>query len=253
MKPNLSLQALLELLLPTACLGCGGWIPHEPGEGERVLCGRCSSLLAPPPPPRCPRCDIPWGTGHAPGRPCGQCSDWPPELDDARTAVLMEGPAPRLVHALKYQGWRKAAVPMARAMARRLDPRGGEAVLVPVPTTPARLRTRGYNQASELARNLSLLSRLPVVDALERRGGGPSQVALHPSQRRSNVRDAFGVPGGEVGIRGRHVILVDDVLTTGATGLAAAGALHGGGVAGVSLLAFARAVPGSGPAAPGPS
>lgn len=252
MRPAPSVRALVELLLPTACLGCGGWIPHRPDEGARILCGRCSTLLAPPPPPRCPRCDIPWGTGHAPGRPCAECSDWSWELDDARTAVLLEGPAPRLVHALKYQGWRRAAVPMARAMAPRLDPRGGEAVLVPVPTTAARLRTRGYNQASELAGELSHLSRLPVVEALERRSGVTSQVALHPSQRRSNVRDAFGVPGRGIGIRGRHVILVDDVLTTGATALAAAAVLRRGGVAGVSLLAFARAIPGSGPAPSGP-
>jgi ComF family protein len=136
---------------------------------------------------------------------------------------------------------------MAGAMARRLEAGDGDVILVPVPTTPERLRARGYNQAAELARNLSPLTGFPVVEALVRRGGGPSQVALHPSQRRSNVRDAFG-ERREARIRDRRVVLVDDVLTTGATALAAAGVLHRGGAAGISLLAFARTIPG--PAGP---
>lgn len=251
--PAVGLRGWIDLLLPAVCLGCGHWIPGGSQRREALVCGRCESLLTPPPPPRCPRCDYPRAAGHVEGRPCGECREWDPELEGARTAVLLEGPAPRLVHALKYGGWRRAALPMARAMHRRLLPDDADAVLVPVPTTAARLRVRGYNQATELAVALSQRTGLHVVEALVRRGGGPSQVALHPSQRRTNVRDAFGAPqgGGESGIRGRKVLLVDDVLTTGATAGAAARALWAGGARSIGLLAFARALPGTAAAAPG--
>lgn len=247
MKPGSSLRAVAELLLPAACLGCGGWIPFRPEDPEALVCGRCRSLLAPPPPPRCLRCDLPRGTGHAAGRPCTGCLDWDPELAGARTAVLLQGPASRLVHALKYEGWRRASGVMAACMASRIGPPDQGAVLVPVPTTAARLRTRGYNQAAELAAALSRFTSLPVVEGLVRRGGGPSQVALHPSQRRTNVRGAFGAPGAALQeqIQGRRILLVDDVLTTGATAREAAVALVAGGALEVTLLAFARALPGA--------
>lgn len=118
-------------------------------------------------------------------------------------------------------------------------------VVVPVPTTRTRRRRRGYNQAAVLAEAVGAALDLPVLRALLRRPGGTTQVALQPVERGRNVLRAFSV--GEESrarrIRGRPVLLVDDVLTTGATAGAAATALAAAGVSGVTVLTFARALP----------
>ena len=159
----------------------------------------------------------------------------------------MAPPADALVHALKYGGWSAAAGVMADRMARRLReahelPPGG--VLVPIPTTAARRRRRGYDQSMRLARALSSRLGLPVASALSRAGSRGSQVALPVDQRRANVFGAFG-PGEKAGALGTHshTILVDDVLTTGATAAAAVQALTDLGVRRVFLVAFARTLP----------
>lgn len=121
---------------------------------------------------------------------------------------------------------------------------GLPSVVVPVPTTRTRRRRRGYNQAAVLAEAVAAATERPVARALRRCSGGRTQVALQPIERRRNVLRAFSVPEDEARrVRGRHVLLVDDVLTTGATAGAAAGALDGAGVVGVTLLTFARALP----------
>lgn len=160
--------------------------------------------------------------------------------------MLLEAPADALVHALKYQGWREVAAVMGARMAA-LDP-GGEArergVVVPVPTTRRRLRRRGYNQAALLARELARGLDRPLVDALRRSEGSRTQVALRPSERRANVRDAFEPAGLHAHrVAGVPVVLVDDVLTTGATVSAAASVLERAGASGVCVIAFARSVP----------
>lgn len=160
--------------------------------------------------------------------------------------ALLEPPADALVHALKYQGWRELAPLMAERMAV-LDP-GAEArargVVVPVPTTRGRRRRRGYNQAALLARALAARLDRPLVDALRRGGERRTQVSLHPSERRANVREAFApVLPDAARVAGLPVVLVDDVLTTGATVSAAASALERAGASGVCVVAFARSVP----------
>lgn len=124
------------------------------------------------------------------------------------------------------------------------DPPDAPRVVVPVPTTKARRRARGYNQAGLLARAFAGARALPVVGALRRVAGGRTQVALHPEQRRRNVAGAFRtVEALRMRVRGVYVVLVDDVLTTGATASAAAGALEHAGAAGVTLVTYARALP----------
>jgi len=116
--------------------------------------------------------------------------------------------------------------------------------VVPVPTTRLRVRRRGYNQALLLARSVAERLGLDLVEALLRTRGGATQVALHPSQRRANVRGAFQAREEAFpGLRGVHVLLVDDVLTTGATAVAAATELALAGVSEVTLLTYARALP----------
>jgi ComF family protein len=157
---------------------------------------------------------------------------------------VLEPPADALVHALKYGGWRALAAPLGERMARVCPPPTG-ALVVPVPTTAARARVRGYNQAEVLARVYAGAARVPLLDALERAREGPSQVALAPDQRRRNVEGAFAVRAGARGaLAGRVVALIDDVLTTGATAGAAAEALERAGTAGVTVITLARALPG---------
>jgi ComF family protein len=161
--------------------------------------------------------------------------------------VALQPPADTLVHALKYEGWRGLADEMGATMAQVSLPRNvlrDQAVLVPIPTTTERLRGRGYNQAHELANGVARRLRMPVVEALIRTRSGPTQVALHPSERWANVRGAFAPRDGSLGLpEGVHAILVDDVLTTGSTAAAAAAVLAGLGVSSVTLLTFARALP----------
>ncbi|GMV04291.1 MAG: hypothetical protein AMXMBFR53_05720 [Gemmatimonadota bacterium] len=175
------------------------------------------------------------------------CREWPPALTFARHAHLLAPPADTLVHALKYEGWAELAGEMGHAMARVSLPStagGPPRLVVPVPTTSGRVRRRGYNQALLLARAVAEARRLDLSEALVRTRGGATQVALHPSQRRANVRGVFAVREGETArLRGAHVLLVDDVLTTGATACAAATELARAGAEATTLLTFARALP----------
>jgi ComF family protein len=177
---------------------------------------------------------------------CRECREWPAILRQARQAAALEGPARTLVHALKYEGWEAAGGAMAAAMLPSLPSEGRwqEALLVPVPTTEKRARRRGYNQAAVLATELARRSGRRRVDALIRKRGGGTQVALHPEERRANVRGAFElVPGSSTELHGRPVVLVDDVLTTGATGAEVAEVLKGAAVTAVCLVTFARTLP----------
>ncbi|MEJ2202582.1 MAG: double zinc ribbon domain-containing protein [Gemmatimonadota bacterium] len=238
-------SGLADLLLPPGCVVCGLWMPGRGHAG--MVCDACRSRLRPPPWPRCPRCHLPVGTGRRAQPSCLECREWPGALARARYAFVLRAPADRLVHALKYDGWAELAHEMGRAMARAWRPEetpGDSSLVVPVPTTRARARSRGYNQAALLARSFAEARDLPLVHALERTGGSPTQVALHPSERRANVRGVFATrPAHRARLRGAHVVLIDDVLTTGATAAAAASELCGAGADQVALVAFARALP----------
>ena len=233
-------REVLNLFLPRGCLSCGSRIPPEEVCG--LVCAPCRLRLRPIPAPFCPRCQAPRGTGQAAGEVCLECRDWPPVLVSARAAVVMDSISGALVHALKYGGWGNIAEVMGEKMA--LEPVAGlsSPVVVPVPTTPWRKRTRGYNQAAVLARFLGGRWALPVEEVLVR-SSGRTQVKLTPRERAENVREVFHAPERfRSRIRDREVILVDDVLTTGSTARAAAKALEVGGADAVHLRTFARAL-----------
>jgi ComF family protein len=242
---------LLDLLLPPGCAACRTWLPG--GRSAPLVCARCRSRLRVAAWPRCPRCHFPRGARRPHAPDCLECRDWPAALTAARYAYVLEPPADDLVHALKYEGWQELADLMGAALAGLVDPGAGEAVpgakpvVVPVPTTARRLARRGYNQAELLAVRLAAGRGLALVHAVARAGGGRSQTALSPTERRENVRGAFApVRSAGPAVKGVDVLLVDDVLTTGATASEAATVLAAMGAASVTLVAFARALP-SGP------
>ena len=158
---------------------------------------------------------------------------------------MLAPPADDLVHALKYGGWPELVPLMVSAMTPLSLPSEGERALVaPVPTTARRLRTRGYNQAGLLAECYASARSLALEDLLVRMGESASQTSLHPAERRANVTGAFSLAGGvRAVLEGSHVLLIDDVLTTGATACEAADTLIAAGAARVTLIAYARALP----------
>jgi ComF family protein len=245
-------QRLLDLVLPPACLGCGSWMGPVRGE-QRHLCPGCASRIRGASRPACPRCGAPRpgdprrGPGDVAPSTCPECADWPTLIRSAGFAAMLAPPADDLVHALKYGGWPEAADEMARTMLHVLPPLadGRRRVLVPVPTTPARARRRGYNQAEVLARALARRGGGKVLELLQRTGATESQVALHRAERMANVSGAFSpVQTTPSGLSGEDVVvLIDDVLTTGATASAAALALGEIGIEAVHLATYGRALP----------
>ena len=224
-------HALARFLLPNACVVCSQ--PGNPdAQHDALLCALCRNRLTSVI-PGCTRCSQPL----PPVGPCRFCAEWD-GLETVRSAVWLGDGARQAVHALKYGGVRAMAEPLADVAAHRLAAMRG--VLVPIPLGDRRLRTRGYNQAAELAHALGRRWRLPVrPESLVRQRETQTQTELAPEARRANVEGAF-LPAN----RGHGtVILVDDVLTTGATLLAAAQALRSAGWGPVQAVTFARAEP----------
>jgi len=160
-------------------------------------------------------------------------------------ARFEDGPARQLVHRLKYSDRGELAKPMGRWMARAgADILAGADALAPVPLHPLRLWTRRFNQAAALAQAIAAQSGMPCEPfLLARVKATQAQVGLSRAQRAENVQGAFRAPAGAQGrLKGRRIVLVDDVLTSGATANAAARALLRGGAAQVDLLVFARVV-----------
>lgn len=234
---------LVNFMLPPACAGCGGSAGEEVRAGGGPVCRNCRMKLPRVPLPLCARCGAPMGTGNAPS--CLECAEWPELLAGAHAASLLESPARELVHALKYQGWRGAGEFMGAEMARRAgdDVRAADFV-VPVPTSRRNLRRRGYNQAEVIAAALAAALDKPLLKCLERSSQEGTQTALNPMQRRANVSGAFAVAESFADrLAGRRLLLVDDVITTGATVVAATGALGSGDPRSVVAYAFSRTVP----------
>ena len=155
------------------------------------------------------------------------------------------GTAERIVYALKYEGWPALAPAMARRMANLRFPDDVErerAALVPVPLASVRRRERGYNQSAELARTLAEHWHVPIrEDVVARTRSTRTQTQLTPGERQRNVSGAFRACADRASLRGLHLVLVDDVVTTAATLNACATALHDGGARILSYVTFGRA------------
>lgn len=242
-SPGSALLALERLLLPNACIACQRWVGDR--DPDVLVCARCRLRLQPLL-GGCGRCRQPWPLI---GR-CRFCAEWPAELAWARSAVWLDHEAREMVHHLKYGGYQQLALVMAEVIARHA-PRPPGGALVPVPLTRRRLQERGYNQAALIARALSRTWDLPVrEELLTRQRDGGSQTALTPQERLANVAGAFSaappphrLAAEAGGGPACGVIIVDDVLTTGATLVAAAQALAQNGWSHVGAVTFARALP----------
>jgi ComF family protein len=230
------------VLFPPACPGCRRQVA-EPG----TLCGTCWPKLSFLERPWCPVMGTPFAHDMGEGFLSAEAIASPPPFDRARAAVIYSGVARRLVQALKYGDGTGLAPSMARWMMRAGAELVADAdVVVPVPLHWRRFLRRRFNQSAELARALAQLAGKPFEPlAVTRVKGTRQQVGLGLSAREDNVRGAFRVlPQHDILVRGRRVLLVDDVYTTGATAAAVTRALKRGGAAGVDVLTFARVLPG---------
>lgn len=207
-----------------------------------MVCSLCWSRLQLLPSPQCQRCGHPI-TGDA----CRWCDLLPPFVRAVRSLCWMPTePASGIVHALKYDGWAAVADEMAERMARLSWPRDvieERAALVPIPLASARKRQRGYNQSALIAGALGRRWRIPVWEhAVVRIRDTESQTRLTPEQRLNNVAGSFCTEGGaREKMRGAHVILVDDVVTTAATLNTCAKVLYDAGARIISYVTFGRA------------
>jgi ComF family protein len=219
------LHGLLDLVYPPRCAACRA-------PAAKAFCGVCAEALVPVPSP-CARCGQP---GGAPA--CPACRSAPPAFEAVHAGGLFGGPLAEAIHALKYEDRPAVARPLGAWLAAQVPLPPGAAV-VSVPLGRARRIARGYDQAALLA------------DALARSGGArrlrgvlvrvretPPQVGLSRAARAANVAGAFRATAR---VAGQWVVLVDDVVTTGATAAAASAALQEAGAVGVQVIALARA------------
>jgi ComF family protein len=234
---------LLDQLYPPTCLHC-----DAPVGTAQALCPACFRELRPITAPLCPRLGIPFEVSLGPDAVSAEAIADPPPFDRARSALLYNAVARKLVSRLKYGDRPELAGFCARLMA----PAGhefwaAEPVLVPVPLHSWREFTRRYNQSTELARAVGTLTGL-VVDPLlvRRRKNTRRQVGLTADARVRNVSGAFVAhPDILARLRGRPVVIVDDVITTGSTVKAVTRALQKAGVERIDVLSFARVTVGA--------
>jgi len=226
--------------LPPRCPGCGVVTPED--HQFCVDCWRELDFLGPP---ACATCGIPFDLDRGEGALCGRCIADPPAFDRARAAIAYGPIARRMVVRMKHGGRPQLAITLARLMERLLE-QDEQVVLAPVPLHRWRIWRRGFNQSALIAGALARRKRLVAIPGLLTRvKPTPMLRGLNPSARAKAVRGAFRVdPAHRPQVAGRVVVLVDDVLTTGATANACARALRRAGAAEVRVIALARVSPG---------
>ena len=227
---------VLDFFLPRLCLFCGGVVAAE---AKAAVCTDCEGKIEWVESPVCSCCGLVFPTREGEDRPCGPCQTDPPPFARARAAAVYEGPVSTAIKRFKFER-QMAYLPVLQHWLQQ--PRGRELVeeadlLIPVPLHPRRLQYRGFNQALLLAR--AFPEAKVGRETLARVRYTVPQIGLNPKERRDNVHRAFAVPRpGEV--KGKNVLLVDDLFTTGATVRECARVLRRAGARRVEVLTVAR-------------
>jgi ComF family protein len=229
--PKQAMQQLLDLLYPPRCAGCQ--------RSGYVLCAPCLAQI-PPLTSVCQRCGAPL----SPGSLCSSCQSAPLKLSGLRAVSAYQEPLRSYIHALKYNGNTRLAQPLGMLLVQAYRSLGLRADgMVPVPLHSERYRQRGYNHAALLARVCAAQTNLPLFEnMLIRHRATLSQVGLELWQRQQNVQGAFscGSTYANGQLRGRTILLIDDVSTTSSTLEACAAPLFAAGAAVVYGLVLAR-------------
>jgi ComF family protein len=237
------LRHILNLLFPSSCSYC-----HEPVGDSRVphFCLTCWHDFDPISGPVCGRCgkpfDSPETLSHTPFFQCSSCRTSPPLFDQALSVGYFEGPLREAIHQLKYRPCRSLGTPLGAWMADRVRVLLDIDMVMPVPLHPKRLRQRGFNQALLLAHCMSVKYGIPLdYDNLARIRPTRPQVELTGKERVTNVAGAFSLKLPET-VESKHILLIDDVFTTGATMNECAAVLKKAGAGQVTACTLARAI-----------
>ncbi|WP_174273343.1 ComF family protein [Sphingomonas bacterium] len=236
---KIAVARAVAFALPPRCPGCGIVVA-----GDHSFCLECWQSLDFLGGPACGACGVPMELAHHPESRCGACLADPPPFDSARAAVAYGPIARALALKLKHGGRPGMAVTMARAMCRAVPMLDARTLVVPVPLHRRRLWSRGYNQSALIARALARIAGGTLaIDLLCRRKPTPMLRGLNPMQRARTVAGAFAIaPAWKTPLKGRTILLIDDVYTTGATARACARVLRKGGASRIDVLCWARVV-----------
>ncbi|MGH8060056.1 MAG: ComF family protein [Candidatus Entotheonellia bacterium] len=237
---------LVDAILPRYCASCGVGLGST---SNSAFCEACWSSIRLIAPPYCPCCGRPFRSplalAYSPEHRCGACRRKPPAFDSARAIGRYEGPLREAIHLLKYRGKLSLRRPLLQLALAHFQAHFGGATfdaLIPVPLHRRRLMRREFNQSAVLATGLARqLGSVVWEQVLQRSRWTRPQVELSGDERRRNMRDAFRVTDA-ARLEGKALLLVDDVLTTGATVGEAARVLKAAGAARVDVFALARVV-----------
>jgi ComF family protein len=239
---KLLFRAALDIIFPPHCHHCKAPLSSA---GELHLCPVCRDTVPLLNSPFCLRCGVPFATEGGIDHLCGDCQTSPPPFAAARAAVVFAGPVRELIHRFKYNRKVQLRRPLGLMAAQHLEPfvaAGAIDLIVPVPLHVRRLRERGFNQAVLLGEFLARRWRLPLSrHNLRRIRWTEPQINLSAAERHANVRGAFAVHKPDQ-FKGKRILLVDDVYTTGSTVAECARTLRGAGATVVFVATVARAV-----------
>ncbi len=236
-------SAFFDLLYPQICAGCG----KELAQSDTPICPDCFHRLRPFTPPLCPRCGAPLHQPLAPGiKQCRYCPDTPHFFDRLHSVYSYKDQIVKnLIHSLKFDYQTRLAIPLSKML---LDgflyhyAREPLDAIVPVPLHKSRYREREFNQAALLSQGIAEKTNLPIrEDIVFRIRRTPPQTALQPQQRIKNLEGAF-VPESVNAARGLRVLIIDDVMTTGATINAVSSALRQAGAQTIYGLTLALTI-----------
>ncbi|MBF0387596.1 MAG: ComF family protein [Candidatus Omnitrophica bacterium] len=233
-------NGFIDLIFPLNCALCGQF---DPVTQRQPLCRACLQSIPYARPPFCLKCARHLKTYNEQGL-CPDCLLQPPAFDGAWAFTRYEPPMTNMIRAFKFHNktaLRKTFAHIARTFLTRYGLELTADMLIPVPIHPVRLRERGYNQSALLAQSLAGLTGIPLATAiLKKHLLIPRQSELRRKERWTNIQGAFRIENSSLA-RNKHIILVDDLLTTGATASEAAGALKQAGAAKVELIALSAA------------